>query len=449
MSGLYIERNELLAVLSESLDRVEMEVLHVAQHHAKRVAWLCVLMGKKLYMTEEEISDLVASALLHDSALNEYKEEYENGKLKAGGNAKKHCIEGEKNLSMVPGYCVDRGYVLFHHENADGSGTFGKKEAETPIGAQLIHIANDMDSKFRLGEWEDGKLEKIQCYVKQETGILYGTLVSELFLEVLTQEYLQKLQVCEVSNFLAELPSQKIDLTKEDSRIYSLANLFAQIIDYKSPFTKNHSVGLAKKAERMASVLGWDRETAAKLYLAGALHDIGKLFVDNVVLEKPGRLNETEYIHIQSHASWTWNLLSKINGLEEICAWASYHHEKLNGTGYPFKKTGEELGDKERLLACLDIYQALTEERPYKAGMQHTKAINILREMAKKEELDAVLIEKIAQEFGSIETEEVEHIALFSCNVCGYLLEEAELPRGYRCPVCEATEDMFMRVVVK
>ena len=70
MSGLYIERNELLAVLSESLDRVEMEVLHVTQHHAKRVAWLCVLMGKKLYMTEEEISDLVASALLHDSAFN-------------------------------------------------------------------------------------------------------------------------------------------------------------------------------------------------------------------------------------------------------------------------------------------------------------------------------------------------------------------------------------------
>ena len=101
MSGLYIERNELLAVLSESLDRVEMEVLHVTQHHAKRVAWLCVLMGKKLYMTEEEISDLVACALLHDSALNEYKEEYEKGKLRVGGDVKRHCIKGEKNIFLA------------------------------------------------------------------------------------------------------------------------------------------------------------------------------------------------------------------------------------------------------------------------------------------------------------------------------------------------------------
>ena len=103
--------------------------------------------------------------------------------------------------------------------------------------------------------------------------------------------------------------------------------------------------------------------------------------------------------------------------------------------------------DKKGSPDLKETYQALTEERPYKAGMQHTKAINILREMAKKEELDAVLVEKIAQEFGSIETEEVEHSALFSCNVCGYLIEEVELPRGYRCPVCEATEDMFRRVV--
>ena len=73
-----IDRNELLAVLSEALDRVEIDVFGVTEHHAKRVAWLCVQMGVKLGMTDEEISDLATAALLHDSALLEYKNDYEN-----------------------------------------------------------------------------------------------------------------------------------------------------------------------------------------------------------------------------------------------------------------------------------------------------------------------------------------------------------------------------------
>ena len=122
--------------------------------------------------------------------------------------------------------------------------------------------------------------------------------------------------------------------------------------------------------------------------MAGALHDIGKLFVDIEVLEKPGRLDEEEYKHIQSHAYETYRLLSKIEGFEDIRDWASYHHEKLNGKGYPFGLTEEEMSQEMRLLACLDIYQALTEDRPYKAGMSHGKTIGILYELAEKGDLD-------------------------------------------------------------
>ena len=77
-------------------------------------------------------------------------------------------------------------------------------------------------------------------------------------------------------------------------------------------------------------------------------------------------------------------ILSEVEDFEEIRDWAALHHEKLDGSGYPFGRTAEELNEPERILACVDIYQALTEERPYKKGMSHEQACGILEDMAQK-----------------------------------------------------------------
>ena len=98
-------------------------------------------------------------------------------------------------------------------------------------------------------------------------------------------------------------------------------------------------------------------------------------------------------------------------------------------------------------MACLDIYQALTEERPYKAGMAHAKAISILRELVKREELDAGLVEEIDKVFGEdTENKEVYATALFQCPVCGYIYEGDVVPTGYECPVCGQPEHRFCRI---
>ena len=87
--------------------------------------------------------------------------------------------------------------------------------------------------------------------------------------------------------------------------------------------------------------------------------------------------------------------MSQVDGFEDIRDWAALHHEKLNGTGYPFGKTADELNEQERIMACVDIYQALTEERPYKKGMSHEKTCDILDEMAEKGFVDADISRKM------------------------------------------------------
>ena len=80
---------------------------------------------------------------------------------------------------------------------------------------------------------------------------------------------------------------------------------------------------------------------------------------------------------------------------DSIRDWAAFHHEKLNGKGYPFGKTAAELNEPERIMACIDIYQALTESRPYKQGFSHEKTCDILDDMADKGFIDAGIAQKI------------------------------------------------------
>ena len=128
------------------------------------------------------------------------------------------------------------------------------------------------------------------------------------------------------------------------------------------------------------------------MYFAGALNDIGKIIVGNDILEKPARLTEEEFAHMKDHAACTYMLLSGIEGMEEIRDWAAFHHEKLDGSGYPFGKTAEELSEPERIMACADIYQALVEDRPYKKGMDHEKACSIMNDMAERNWIDPNIV---------------------------------------------------------
>ena len=136
-----------------------------------------------------------------------------------------------------------------------------------------------------------------------------------------------------------------------------------------------------------------------KMYLAGALHDIGKVAIGNEILEKPEKLTDEEFKTMKHHAVYTYYILSGIDDFEEIRDWAALHHEKLNGKGYPFGKTADELNEQERIMACIDIYQALTEDRPYKKGLSHEKACDILDDMEQKGFVDSDISNKIRECF--------------------------------------------------
>ena len=104
----------------------------------------------------------------------------------------------------------------------------------------------------------------------------------------------------------------------------NVADFFAKIVDYKSSFTSRHSIGVAEKASLLAKYMGYDSITVQKMYLAGALHDIGKMAVGNEILEKPDKLTDDEFSKMKNHAGYTYLILSEVNDFEDIRDWAAY-----------------------------------------------------------------------------------------------------------------------------
>ena len=386
----------LVAACSYALDCVETELVHVTSRHAKRVAYMSVCVAEQLGICGKDLQDLAVYALLHDNALTQYIQEELHSNLtdmKEMPRIGVHCSIGEENIQGFPFHTDVKNVILYHHENADGSGPFGKKSEEVPLFSRIIHLCDLLDQAccrkaFTTETWE---------WAKDVLKRIRGTMVDEECAEALERIFSEEYFLSLGGNFEASLwnkvPRQKQEL--DFSQIKKLAGFFAKIVDYKSPFTSTHSIGVAERAEKLSRYMGFDEETVQKMYLAGALHDIGKVAVGNEILEKPERLTDAEFAVMKHHAAYTYNILSEIDDFEEIRDFAAFHHERLDGTGYPFGKDASELNVQERMMACIDIYQALTESRPYKKGMSHERACEILKNMADKGWLDMDIIDKI------------------------------------------------------
>ncbi len=164
-----------------------------------------------------------------------------------------------------------------------------------------------------------------------------------------------------------------------DADVDSICQAFAEVVDAKSSYTYNHSMGVTEAAIGIARELGFAPSRIQRIYRAALLHDLGKLSVPNSILDKPGRLTPEEFALVQQHARLSQQILGRIERFSAIAQIAGQHHEKLDGSGYPDRLTAAELSLDSRLLTVADIYGALTEVRPYRDALPLEKVFSILR----------------------------------------------------------------------
>jgi HD-GYP domain-containing protein (c-di-GMP phosphodiesterase class II) len=387
---MIIRMDKLIKAIGAALDLVEGELLGATTHHGKRVAVLAAAMGQRLGIEEKVQLPLTTCALLHDNALTEYILSERMGEAQ-GQMMRLHCEYGQRNVDSLMFKTDVSGFVLYHHERPNGQGPFGKGEGEIPLGAELIGVADTFDVIHHLEQVQPAELPQLHQELWDGMGTNYSRRAVLAMINVLNEDMLRSLGNDRIVKTAEDfIPPWFIDL--EDQVLFNLAKFVSHIIDDKSVFTRRHTSQIANKTWLLGGYYGYEPGPRAQFYLAAALHDIGKLAIPEAILEKPGKLSPGEFEIIKSHVTKTGELLEGIDGFEEIRTWAVNHHEKLDGSGYPAGKKAEALDFNSRLLACLDIYQAVSEERPYHPGRSHQETITIMREMTDKGWLDRGIV---------------------------------------------------------
>ncbi|UUO05401.1 HD-GYP domain-containing protein [Blastopirellula sp. J2-11] len=177
--------------------------------------------------------------------------------------------------------------------------------------------------------------------------------------------------------------SGNIELYRQQSEfVTSVVQALTSAIDAKDPYTCGHSDRVARLSVCLARQMGQDTDSLNLLYMAGLLHDVGKIGIDDSVLRKPGRLTADEYEHIKLHPELGYNILKGLKQIEKVLPVVLHHHEQWDGKGYPHKLKANDTPLLARITAVADAYDAMSSDRPYRKGMPEEKVDAIFRDGA-------------------------------------------------------------------
>ncbi|HYO24276.1 MAG TPA: HD-GYP domain-containing protein [Lacipirellulaceae bacterium] len=168
-------------------------------------------------------------------------------------------------------------------------------------------------------------------------------------------------------------------LREKEQLLINTVRSLVTALDAKDAYTRGHSERVALFSKRISQSLGYDAAAAERLYLAGLLHDVGKIGVSDATLRKPDKLTDEEFAEIKRHPDEGWAILRDLEQLNYVLPGVLHHHERVGGGGYPDGLVGSEIPLDARIMAVADAYDAMTSDRAYRGGMPHEKAIDILR----------------------------------------------------------------------
>lgn len=387
-----VDLRKALFGIAKALDNVGFE----SKHHGQRVGYIAYRCALSVGWEEEQAQLAFSLGLIHDCGVSQIDEQLS---LIAGfipDSTHHHCKKGYQILKECPVLSIFAKPVLYHHTPWNELKDLPVSQLEKELAA-VVMLADRVDylcgvaSADRFGNLTPaGKAYIIERLTEQADLLFETNLVQHMCELVDTDDFWFSMDVSYIqimSDRFKPVPffSQQMSLDET----VAFAEFIANVVDAKSSFTFKHSLKVGQLSEYLGKQLGYSYTTQRKLYLAGLVHDIGKLQTPREILHKPGALTPEEYCCIKRHATDSRFALHELFSSPQICEWASNHHERLDGSGYPMGKTAEQLDKPSRIVAVVDVFQALTQSRPYRPGMSLEQTLAILDDHVQNHKLDA------------------------------------------------------------
>ncbi len=369
----------------------------VRAHHLA-VAFISFEIAMQMGLDEDKIECLTDAALIHDIGLGGVGE----GMIEDPDSIEldfHHCELGYKMLKKVPWADKYAEVIRHHHDTWDGRSGSGAKGDEIPIGSRIIFLADRVAAKSYAEDIASllNIRHDVLDYVRSKSRTYFDPDVVGAFEKVAEREaFWFSLDPKVVGRLVREnVPVRSRFFSVLD--VITAYTLLADIVDFKSQFTRNHSINVANLAALLATKANFSEFDTDMMMLGGLLHDIGKVAVPSYILDKPGRLTQQEFNIMKAHPYITHLVLQSVPKFGFVDMVASLHHERLNGTGYPFHLTKRHLSIGARIMAVADIFSALYEHRPYRRDFKFDEIIGVLMDMVTNGEIDMDIVDLIAK----------------------------------------------------
>ncbi len=394
--GISVNLMSLLLSLSEALDLANLQ--H-PRHHL-RTAYIALEIATAAGMPQHLSEQLFIAALLHDIGALTAENEAEFQKEEVMYH-ERHCLLGEMYIKRVPLFATSAQIVKNHH-------TFWREwneSIDTPkvIQAQILLLADTLEKATDYNKYILHQEQGLLSYINSLSGTVLHPTIIELLKSIAGREsfWLDLVSPKVYSNLLNNGPFRGVVIDLNYLR--PISELFRNLVDFRSQYTVVHSSGVAGCASAIARLVGMTETEITLMEIAGNFHDLGKITVPNTLVNKTSQLTREETAIMRSHTFYTHYILSTINGIQHIAEWAAYHHERLDGSGYPFHVDARQLSVGSRIMAVADTFAALTESRPYRGAMKRTEVITTLQEMGSKNYLDKNILHLVEENYDEVQ----------------------------------------------
>lgn len=401
LDNVSVDLRQVLFEMASALDAVGIDDIH----HGHRVAYIAYQCAQRMGWGEEKAQIAFALGLIHDCGVTQSEERVSLFSEMAPEDTLNHCLKGYQLLKACPPLAALAMPILHHHTWWCELNTLVDVSEEDKQFAALIFMSDRVDYLHAnyCPDSYGNVTHTSRAVISQEllvnSGMMFEPNQVQHMVELLDSDdfwfSMDSRYIEHIANRFEAVPFFSTHLALEET--ISVAELFAQIVDAKSSFTFEHSRNVAQITEFLGLQLGYSERFQRMLYLAGLVHDIGKLKTPVDILHKPGRLTEEEYVCIRRHATDTRHALMKMFRCQQVIDWASNHHERLDGSGYPLGKVADELDQPSRIVAVADVFQALTQSRPYREGVSLRQAMGTLSALVAENKLDQTVFRCLQQ----------------------------------------------------
>ncbi len=394
-----INFSKFLLDFTEMIERTSK----VLNGHLHRVAFIAWHVGEALGLGEGLLKRLAVASLLHDVGLlfviriNYLKDLWnldrdaliDHGELSRWVIDEMDFLEDNAEIAEIVRY-----HHVTYHPSVENNVPF---ESMVLMGADHLEIAirryeypwlhkDEIISQLRKSGINPEVLSALEGLVKDSPlAFWYSMLVSRRAVREFLEERLGS-----------------IPIKSSQENLLKISGMIGHVVDFRSPVTSTHSTRVAALAEAIAEKMDLCIRKRFLLRLAGLLHDVGKMMVPIEILEKPARLDPKEYALIQTHVYYTYRFLKHVGMPVELVEAASYHHERLDGSGYPFGVTSDCLYTGAKIMQIADVFAALSEKRPYKERWDKELVISVLEEEVKAGRLCSKVYSHIKPNFDEL-----------------------------------------------